>query len=336
MRLPMPGTDDLWVAPTAAEWKARYLWQPEPRYAGIECLSDCVRDLMTERKILPYDQLSGSALFVLHGTWSVIWGYRRTQDLISIAGYPPELWPGLLPGREGFVKMLTKIRVGIENMAEAYPTTRSLEATMLVEYLSMVLHVPLYYLQVFAGKDGAAEARRVYPLLQEWSLTKESRQSMWHAGQLFKAARDLPAELMRNSRVVIVYQTSLTFWAYGVISSARKRRDRILTPQLAAASITRGGPLVGLDGPLNPSVRSFIALDEGTPCIRESSDLILRDDTNDSGVKSLQCPSKTMGVAIRILRRPEESRDVSCTAFTESITRLMSEIGKAAQAIGLG
>jgi hypothetical protein len=206
------------------------------------------------------------------------------------------------------------------------------EFVFLLEFLSMTLHVPINCLQAFAGKDGPKEAQRVCRLLQEWTPTKEARQAMWHGGQLIRAARQLPAERMQDIKVAIVYQTSLAFWAYGTVHIARRKRDGCATPTLSNATtqLTRK-PLVALDGVLTSEVRRFISLDEGTPYISDSN-CQDGDYVDENKVKLLLRPSETMAGTIRVLR---PHRQGSYPPLAESFTRLMSEIGRAAKAIGM-
>ncbi|OJJ08330.1 hypothetical protein ASPVEDRAFT_878854 [Aspergillus versicolor CBS 583.65] len=331
MHVPMPETDELWFAASASEWRTRYL--SRPRLSSQPTLCENVLRLLTDRDLVLGDDPLGSSLYVLHGMWRVIWEHRRLQDLVTLAleDCPvTESVPSSVGGGQRLAKALTKMSVRIPETQNSAGIKMS-EFVFLLEFLSMTLHVPINCLQAFAGKDGPKEAQRVCCLLQEWTPTKEARQAMWHGGQLIRAARQLPAERMQDIKVAIVYQTSLAFWAYGTVHIARRKREGCATPTLSDATQLTKKPLVALDGVLTSEVRRFISLDEGTPYISDSN-CQDGDYVDENRVKLLLRPSETMAGTIRVLR---PHRQGSYPPLAESFTRLMSEIGRAAKAIGM-
>jgi hypothetical protein len=238
--------------------------------------------------------------------------------------------PSSLGGGEKISRALTKMSSKVHENRTSTGVEIS-EFVFLLEFLSMTLHVPLYCLEAFAGKDGPREAQRVCHLLQEWTPTKEARQAVWHGGQLIRAARQLPANKMRDIKVVIVYQTSLAFWAYGTVHIARRKRDGCATPTLSGVTQLTRKHRVPLDGLPTPAVRKFISLDEGMPYISDT-DSQETENVDENKVKLLLRPSQTIAVMIRVLR---PHRQGSNPPLAESFTRLMNEISKAAQAIGM-
>ncbi|KAL4863657.1 hypothetical protein BDV12DRAFT_201848 [Aspergillus spectabilis] len=333
MQLPVPEPNELWFAPTASEWRSRYL--SRPRLIVQPTLCENMLRLLTDRDMDPSDDLLTSDLYILHGLWRVIWEHRRLQDMVMLAReHSPETQSASFGGGEKLPKVLARMTSRIAGHSEHSSGVKLSEYNFILEFLGMTLHVPLYCLQAFAGKDGAKEAQRVCHVLQEWTPTKEARQAMWHGGQLIRAAKELPAEKMRDIKVVVVYQTSLAFWAYGTIHIARRKRDGCATPTLSNVSHLMGKSLVPLNGPLTPAVRKFISLDEGVPYISDMD--WQRDENADEGkVNLLLQPSEMVGVAIRVLRPYGQGCNRSYPPLVDSFTRLMSEIGKAAQVIGM-
>ncbi|CAI4217636.1 unnamed protein product [Parascedosporium putredinis] len=90
-------------------------------------------------------------------------------------------------------------------------------------------------LPIFAGKDGEASSQRIYPMLQEWTQTRDARQALWHAGQVYRTMRLMAGQVAREFQAVAIYQASLVFWVYGIIVGARNKRAR---PFLQAVSIS--------------------------------------------------------------------------------------------------
>ncbi|KAK1783800.1 hypothetical protein QBC45DRAFT_455966 [Copromyces sp. CBS 386.78] len=108
------------------------------------------------------------------------------------------------------------------------------------EMFSLALHVDLNQLQSFAGKAGEEEARRAsahflhqdhYPGTGRegnggaggagggggWVRSTDARYAVWHAGQVFRAARGLPPTGLRGFNAMAVYFASLTLWVYGLL-----------------------------------------------------------------------------------------------------------------------
>jgi len=73
------------------------------------------------------------------------------------------------------------------------------EARILQELFMMNLHVSFEELQLFAGKEGPEEAHRVYPLLRQWYDSRRSRQAIYYAGQILRAADLFPSSRLRDS-----------------------------------------------------------------------------------------------------------------------------------------
>ena len=67
------------------------------------------------------------------------------------------------------------------------------------------------------------EARRVYPALVQWTKTHKARQALWHAGQVIRSARNLRQGLICDFAAIAVYQASLAFWCYGIITRATEQ-----------------------------------------------------------------------------------------------------------------
>ena len=100
------------------------------------------------------------------------------------------------------------------------------------EMFALALHVDLNQLQSFAGKAGEEEARRAsaHFLHQDgernggasgggggWVRSEDARYAVWHAGQVFRRARELPPTGLRGFNAMAVYFASLTLWVYGLL-----------------------------------------------------------------------------------------------------------------------
>lgn len=331
IRTPFPEATELWTASSAAEWKTKYLSRPRPESESACSLAHSVSAVLGGApRPLTDDQFS-SDICLLYGLWALVWEYKQLQELLSSGnGAHYDGADVLLPSRrESLVKMLNRLKAEMSAVETPSYRLRFPEIAIIFEHLSMVLHLPLQGVQSFAGKEGEREARRIYPVIQEWARTKEARQAIWHAGQVFRAAKQLPRLSMRTYRVILIYHASMAFWAYGIITSVSGKREGTQAP---CSLIESGKPIVLLDGDYDNTVRNFILYGDGVPSIHKVEGMT---DNDDSKAKLLQNASQTMMVAICLLRKPYEKRNDTCPPMIESITRLMMEIAKAAQSIGL-
>lgn len=116
----------------------------------------------------------------------------------------------------------------------------------------MILHVNLEDLQRFAGKFGEEEARCAAEKFGEWAKGKEAHLAVWHAGQVFRAARQLLLAHNRDFNAIALYYASLTLWVYGLSAEA-------------AASGTRQ---VVLNEAEDQDSKSFLSGGLGAPVLR--------------------------------------------------------------------
>lgn len=133
-------------------------------------------------------------------------------------------------------------------------------ATLFSEFAVMHLHVNFDSIQRFAGQFGESEARREYPRVRDWSLNKEARASIWHAGQLLRAARLVLPFQLRGFDSLAIYHAILVLWVFGLLRCGEQHREEVTRPPDG-----RLDSLVTLDGPETESVKAFIARGIGQP-----------------------------------------------------------------------
>jgi hypothetical protein len=94
---------------------------------------------------------------------------------------------------------------------------------MILNLLLMNLHVSINDLQLFAGKEGEEQVKKIYPTLQQWVEGRDARQALWHVGQVLREARLFPRNHLKDFYAVAVHCACLTLWAYGVVMGAKSR-----------------------------------------------------------------------------------------------------------------
>ncbi|KAK4544217.1 hypothetical protein LTR36_004427 [Oleoguttula mirabilis] len=210
--LPLPESEALWHSPSAESWKATYMRSSGPRHERQPSLVDCIQDLdILATKDIWVDQRQAS-MAVLGAAWRMIWEYRQLDS--SMKDHTSQ-WCNsnlLMASRHSeLTKLLQCFRIS---------SVEDAKVTLILELLRMHLHMSLDDVHLFAGVEGEEEARRVYPALVKWTRTTTARQALWHAGQVLRAARNLRQGLICDFAAIAVYQASLAFWSYGIITRA--------------------------------------------------------------------------------------------------------------------
>jgi hypothetical protein len=106
----------------------------------------------------------------------------------------------------------------------------SANTKLIYERELMSLYVSLEDVQLLAGKYGEDEARRILPTLSLWAQDQDSRQAIWHAGQIIKSARSMADGMLRCASAVIVYHAGLVLWAYSIMRYNYLRSMEPLAP----------------------------------------------------------------------------------------------------------
>ena len=185
----------------------------------------------------------------------------------------------------------------------------------------MNLHVSFEELQLFAGKEGPEEAHRVYPLLRQWYDSRRSRQAIFYAGQILRAADLFPFNHLRDFYAVALYHSALCFWVYGMCSMGSSRSSR-MPDQLMGGEIEE---LVWLDGEETADTRRFVALPRGIPMIRASSRL----DEEGGGCR-VDNPKAVMETIIHIMGKNCSHGNTVLPPLVENLGQLMRDLGNAA------
>ena len=290
--LPLPEAEALWLAPTAEEWKRLHL-SMDPHKQREPSLTDLLQDveLLGEGHDM-FDETTASQA-LLSAAWRLIWEYRQ---MCSISRGHASSWSNsklLLSSRlTELTRLLDCVRMSSHNS----PST-----TLSLELLLMHLHISLEEVHLFAGAEGHSEARRVFPLLQEWAKSSGARQGVYHAAQIVAAARKLPVGSLRDFHAIALYQAGLVLWSYGVISNAALAETPVDT-----ASYKRGESIAMLDEPDSNNAQRFINLNKGQPAIRK----IVGEPNSTQSHVLLSDPGGVMGVLMDVFRmngRPQRS-----------------------------
>lgn len=303
--LPLPESENLWHSPSAESWKATYMRNAGPRHDRQPSLVDCIQDLdiLAVRDIF-IDQRQAS-MAVLGAAWRMIWEYRQLDS--SMKDYNNQWSSGNLlmnTRHQELTKLLQCFRIS---------SVEDTKVTLIVELLLMHLHMSLDDVQLFAGVEGEEESRRVYPSLVQWTRTTTARQAMWHAGQVLRAARNLRPGLICDFAAIAVYQASLAFWSYGIITRATEPGPH-----------SSNNPAAFLDGSDDNGVKRWIINGKGGAVIRTWT-----VKPPSENVAMVSNPDEVVGAVVTTMRRNHnETRN---PPLVDNLINIMEGLRKASR-----
>lgn len=324
LTLPLPSSKELWFAKTAEEFKRRYLEAGAGEGKRAPSLGDLLRDInlltANHRRL----DMQFAISVYLHGFWALIWEYRQLNSVFRVKADTPNYSsnPNLLLSsrHQELCQLLQNFQLVVSEWRDAL----SAQEGLVVHLLQLNLHVSLDDLQLFAGKEGDDQARRVYPTLQKWSESPEARQALWHAGQILRQAKLFPTGHLKDFYAVGVHHAALCLWAHGVVTRATRRN---------APSAMADYETVYLDGEESGSVQRFIGFGHGRAAISGPQSLDTSAPVSESLVTD---PKSCMEVAQEILRANFIDGQEGLPPISDNIIHLLKQLGNAAWAVGLG
>lgn len=272
--VPLPATSALWNASSAFEWHELYSKElASMNSMHVPTVIECVANLDLLDLSQSFIDLKMSCEAVIHGFWGIVREYRQFDQLLK---NKPRYWDNGL--------VLTSRYQELTRILDYYRIAYEHESAISLHVILLNMHVSLEDVQFLI----TAEPQTYHPArasLYEWASRKESRQALWHAGQIIKHIKLLPSQDLRDFAAVALYHAGLTLWAYGTI----RRGPNFQQPQMISSTQTlevqqantitplppySRDPMdldpikVYLDGPQADDVNRYIALERGTPVLQ--------------------------------------------------------------------
>uniref|UniRef100_L2FM75 C2H2 type zinc finger domain protein n=1 Tax=Colletotrichum fructicola (strain Nara gc5) TaxID=1213859 RepID=L2FM75_COLFN len=297
MTFTLPAPRDLWDARDPFEWRARYLSKPN-RQVTISLVDGMQNPSKLDSEIELIDiELSTHA--ILYGLWGRVHSFFDAKafalrDSSSAPRSTSNLW--VEAQRQDLQQ---KIRAAHTKLGWIYPL--SAEADLIGNFLLMSLHVSSDDIQAFAGRYGEEELRQAIPRLREWGHSEDKYSTLWHAGQVLKAARSYPPTLLRGFHAIAVYHACLSLWIASIISSKE--------PSSASQVV--------LDGDETPGIQRFIATGHGRPCLHVGD-----------GIGELEDPLIISVVLLEVFTKNFPSRSHPIPPLLENLVSLMGDISR--------
>lgn len=362
MSLPIPASRELWLAPNAHAWRSAYLAQNQSGAlpSAVDMFSD--PELFSSQE--HHTDKSLCRLLVAHSMAHEVFEYRQQAQILQHAGDRRRRDRGL--SHMNKLRDLYVDRYKVQNLqsaeesllihhryddlnafltsVEADPATLP-EIPFVLEFLMMSLHVALDDIQLFAGRAGEDEARRIYPQVRRWTCDSESRRAVWHAGQVFHHAKAFEKTRLRDFYAVAMYHATLVLWVWGMVTSGTSRQSGMATP--IGASIPQQPSLqnafatpglkpqakVVLDGLENKTTKAFIQLGHGTPGLQNVTRLQNEmPDARPSSQSEVFCSlfdsRGVMSTAAGVLKNNFPHTKGSLPPLVDNLASLLDDLGK--------
>ncbi|KAF2966929.1 hypothetical protein GQX73_g6655 [Xylaria multiplex] len=225
--LALPCSNDLWGASSSEDWKSVYLSKSQPQVFVFDCLED--PEIITT-------------------------GGMRVDTLATGLAYlsclPQKGTEFLMKCRqEELFKSLEQFRICVDS-------SMPLDIIMRLEAIHLHIFTPFEAIQVFAGMEGPEQVREMAPIVLRWTKSDEARKAVWHAGQIFRAAKKFPRGQIQGLAAIVLYHASLVLWVYGSLLK-EDELDSITSPQSNPQIL---GQTVWLDGPNDTALQRFIQI----------------------------------------------------------------------------
>ncbi|KAK0657331.1 hypothetical protein B0T16DRAFT_401475 [Cercophora newfieldiana] len=343
LTLPLPCSKELWFARTAEEFKIRYLEARVTEGKRAPSLVDLLRDVnLLSTNHYQLDVQFAISVY-LHGFWSLIWDFRQSNSVFRLTDHSPGLGGGNLilnSRRQELERLLHNFQLVTFDWHEML----SAQETMVLHLLLMNLNVSLDDLQLFSGKEGEVQARRIYPTLRTWSESPEARQALWHAGQILRQGKLFPPGHLKDFYAVAVHHAALCLWTHSVVTRAALPQGQHQYPhhqQQQQNPLGYGGEeMVFLDGegaPHAPAhVHRWLTFGQGRAAIRGPDNTMRNAVASPPVVALLSDPRCCMEVAQEVLKANFVEGQESLPPISENIMSLLRQLGNAAWAVGLG
>jgi hypothetical protein len=302
LRFQLPAARNLWLAKTAPEWRDLFL-ASHPKQE-VPAFADAIHRTNL-RQYSSQADIPLTTVALLHGHWGQIYSLSESRKFFPSSKSTHRLW--LHTAYTELYQDLSSFSLLIPSL-----TNNSTRAILVSEFLQMILHISLEDLHRFAGKFGEEETRKAGEEFAAWAKTKEARIAIWHAGQVFRAAKGLMQAQNRGFNAIALYYATLTLWAYGHAVS-------IMEDHLPST----GSQNVILNEQETSSSTLFLASSQGFPFLSVPS----RDS---SGVKSLIAlaePDKVLGVARDIFRSNYPVFEEGLPPLVENLCILLKDLG---------
>lgn len=326
MSFSLPAPRALFHAASAVEWKSKYLDRRTPSWIAPPRLVDAMHDTTILDDLRDDCDVNLCYTAILHGFWGQIWGYlesRKFHLLGHKADSAHQLW--LTTQHRELCRDIENFKQSLLNGTKQMP-----DLTMTVELFLMILHVSPEELQRFAGKAGEEAASQAVVSLEQWVSTTHARRAVWHAGQVFRSAAQMPPAGLRDFLAVAVYFASLTLWTYGHLRQPSSRNESERPHVSRATNISDNTTSIAVvDGPETRGTRAFLSGHLDAPaltCVEALRPSLPTPDDNIATTVRLTDPNAALKIARDLYRSNFPVMDGPLPPLVENMGNLMRDL----------
>jgi hypothetical protein len=251
--VPLPASKLLWEAESASKWHEIIQSDLELRTQQPLPLRDILRRpcLPTTHRVIA--DMTCTALAFLAGFWSLVQEYQRMSNILPAT----QKWNDfVLKSRYSELNAtLEQFRAGLAGIDDLGP-----EVLIMSEFVALHLDVSFYELSKYAGTGTEEDARLSIAYVQNWFENPQSRTALWHAGQIFRAAKQFPASTLTDIYVVALFHAAITIWVWSMLRRAEGAKGDLNLQKIA------------LDGEETPTVSRFLKASRALPGLMGSAD----------------------------------------------------------------
>lgn len=322
MLLPLPASLRMWRA-DAATWRELYVSKSPPSQSALPSIIDIFGDLTLLDGLEDVADRRLCCLAACHAAAHEVWYFRQQAQLLQHHNKQNKRDRRLAhtSRQRELLDDLSALKMYCDFQQGEWP-----EIALTLEFLTMLLFVSVDDIQLFSGRAGEEEARKVYPRIREWTENSEARTAVYHAGQVFRLASTFEKSKLRDFYAVVVYHSALLLWVYGLNSANTARKSRAQTPTgertptVAEPFSPAKRTLIYVDGDDYKACQAFQVLGRGLPGLNagNSSAPLFCSLHNSKGV---------MEIAVKILRSNFPNSRNGLPPLVENLANLMSELG---------
>ncbi|KAK6443024.1 hypothetical protein LTR95_000738 [Oleoguttula sp. CCFEE 5521] len=342
MLLPIPAARDLWHAPNAHAWRNAFLARQSLEAPPLPSLVDIVADPLLIGTTKLYADKPLCQLLVAHAIAHDVSEYRQQAQMMR--HYPVRRQTERGPIHNMRLREIYESLSNFLTFSETDTGTPP-ELTFTLHFLMMTLHVSLGDIQLFSGRAGEDEARKIYPQIKAWTEESESRHAVWHAGQVFRSARTFEKTRLRDFYAVAVHHAALTLWVYGMVTSNASRNSGVHTPVGNRARHSQILPVATptgftrqkfcVDGPEDKHSKAFTQLGRGVPGLQSvpstTKDVLPSREASTNVTGDFCALYNTKGVmliAAAVLRGNFPQSKQGLPPLVDNLANLMDELGR--------
>ena len=249
---PLPSSTGLWTAARAVDWKQILVQDSALKTQQPLPLCQIMRQphLLAAYKGLTDHKLA--AIAYLAGCMSLVTEYWHMNRLV----------PSLQQMNDFVLKSRhAELSSSLEHFKADFvdQDNHDPEIEFLEEWTSLHLNVSFDDVSRYCGSGSEDDAQASAPYVQRWYQSPQSREAVWHAGQIFRAAKLLSPGGLSDVYVIALYQAGVILWVWGLLC----KEQPVTADQNALRAV--------VDGQETPEVIRFLKTGRCQPCLTDNS-----------------------------------------------------------------